>query len=106
MERPLNHMIIIQNILESPYKTKVGDLILYFYTERHKKLFDERIKGWVDKINSSLSSRFSYCIDAPEVAAIQLYSRIENYGFCIEFDKEIYRNIAEFNGRFIIKKVV
>lgn len=71
------------DISQSPYAYSVNQLVFYFTSKKHMHKFINQIDEQIERVNQSLSHRFHVSIRTDEIAALQLYKRIEPNAFFI-----------------------
>ena len=69
----------------SDYRVTVDGLTFVFSTQLHLDKFKAQLESHREKINTSLSRRFNYTVDASRLADIVLYKKVETRGFLIEY---------------------
>lgn len=83
---------IYLDVTQSPYMYCVSNLTFYFTSKKHLHKFINLIDSQIEKVNQSLSHRFHCKVTADDLAALQLYTRIEPNVFHIRFIDGTYIN--------------
>lgn len=101
---------VCYNLKLSPYKVEIqygNEKIIYnFSTMPNAERFKNKLQGNRDKINESLSKRFSIELENNKLCDLKLYSVIEKRGFYIECGERNFEclNSLRLNGQNKILK--
>lgn len=110
MSNNLTRNGVAKELSKSPYIytviTKSDVLHLYFSSKLHMKRFSEKRSDNYNMIYNYIYKRFKYQVDCRLLADLNLYHKIENRGFYVKLNKEVYLcpdNIT-LNGENKMKK--
>ena len=75
---------VYHTLSESPWRYRDGDATYFFATKGHYDAFCSRIVAAQRKMSAELTRRVGVEVDMSVPAAVQLYRRVETYGFHVE----------------------
>lgn len=75
---------VYHTLSESPWRCRDGDVTYFFATKGHYDAFCSRLVPAQTKMSMELSRRVGVQVDMSAAAAMQLYRRVETYGFHVE----------------------
>lgn len=85
---------VAKDLAKSPYIytviTESDVLHLYFSSKLHMKRFNEKRGDNYNMIYNYIYKRFKYQVDCRLLADLNLYQKIENRGFYVKLNKEVY----------------
>ena len=85
---------IAKDLAHSPYIctiiTESDVLHLYFSSKLHMKMFNKKRDDNYNMIYNYIYKRFKYQVDCRLLADLNLYQKIENRGFYVKLNKEVY----------------
>ena len=94
MSNNLTRNGVAKELSKSPYiytvLTESDVLHLYFSSKLHMKRFNEKRDDNYNMIYNYIYKRFKYQVDCRLLADLNLYQKIENRGFYVKLNKEVY----------------
>ena len=85
---------VAKDLSKSPYifTEKIGNqqLDLYFSSRLHLQNFSQKRGENYNMIYNYIYKRFKYQVDCRMLADLNLYQKIENRGFYVKLNKEVY----------------